>query len=324
MPHCLKLYPALRVFSPGTEAESEADKLQNELRKSREAKEQFDLDMMLSSMMSLHMRLVDKVETLHHFDSETAFNLAVKTNEEAEVELYDTLAKLTTALTEELYSTTELDKLVADQGIDATKSRVTAMEGFRTMKATIEIERIKLLSGAAEVIRKNQTMESRAKNLDEVMRNLIGSEFQNAYAKFEDDWKKKRQHIFDGISTKIKSCRSAEKTKALPRSYGYWWEFFTCKPYSECASKYGEFLVSENRTLKTLGEEVNLKSGFEELLKLIQEAYNIFQGYSDECKEKGNRYEGPLAHCERVWDLKKPCDDLKDAVEKEMKLMNEG
>jgi hypothetical protein len=153
---------------------TEEEKIKKDMDESRQLKEEFDFDFMLSKMMSIHMNLKDTSNRLRHYDSRLAYDTGFRLFEDVTGALYDTLSKVQTAMDEELYLSQALVNMAGDvKQLPALKKRLQAVTSFFKMTDIVNIDKGMLLSAMADAVRDNTTMEAEVNNVEETMKKAL-------------------------------------------------------------------------------------------------------------------------------------------------------
>jgi hypothetical protein len=306
---------------PGPHQASEVDKIKKAIDESRELKEQFDIDLMLSKMMSIHMNLKDTRDRLRHYDSKLAYDTGFRLFEDVTGALYDTLSKVQTAMDEELYLSQALVNMAGDvKQLPALRKRLQAVTSFFKMTEFVKIDKGMLLSAMADAVRDNTTMEAEVNNVEETMKKSLDNEFDKSFANIQNNFSARVSNVLDSTSfrAQIQNCTDQDPWTAYDSANGnngkpwiggtrFVWsggteKFITCRSFQQCGAERVQFLVD----LKKMDLDVsNFTSLFEGQVAQAKKAVAMAESYLYRCNNGWG-----IAPCANVSLVEDPCNSL--------------
>eukprot|EP00927_Polykrikos_kofoidii_P015468 TRINITY_DN1687_c0_g1_i1.p1 TRINITY_DN1687_c0_g1~~TRINITY_DN1687_c0_g1_i1.p1 ORF type:complete len:569 (+),score=68.78 TRINITY_DN1687_c0_g1_i1:121-1707(+) len=306
---------------PAPNQATEVDKIKKAIHESRELKEEFDIDLMLSKMMSIHMNLKDTSDRLRYYDSRLAYDTGFRLFEDVTGALYDTLSKVKTAMDEELYLSQELINLAGDpKQLPTLKKRLKTVTDFFKMTENVKLDKGMLLSAMADAVRENTTMETEVNNIQETMKKTVGNEFDTAFDNLRRNLSARVTNVLDSASfrAQIQNCTDQDPwtaydsgiydTKRWPGGKSkYVWsggeaKFITCRSFDQCGAERVQFLVD----LKEMDLEVsNFSTLFEGQLAQAKKAVAMAEDYWYRCSHAHHWHP-----CADVHYVKDPCNRL--------------
>jgi hypothetical protein len=317
---------------PGPHQASEVDKIKKAIDESRELKEQFDIDLMLSKMMSIHMNLKDTRDRLRHYDSKLAYDTGFRLFEDVTGALYDTLSKVKTAMDEELYLSQNLVNLASDvKKLPTLKKRLETFTNFFKMTEIVKLDKSTLLSAMADAVRDNTTMEAEADNIQETMKKSLGNEFDTAFEDLQKNFSARVSNVLVSTSfrAQIQNCTDQDPWTAFDNNNGrlnnkkdytgshdmVWSggteKFITCRSFHDCSDESVQFLVD----LKNTGVDVsNITTVFEGQIAQAKKAVVMTEGYLNRCNNAWC-----CVHCADVSTVANPCNRLAADLENVLK-----